>query len=431
MKRTILHLAFDYPDSRECYSLQFKIFEKHIMILGNTREMSDSGSPILQARWLDEGIAGIKNVLVVFFLLSLMVCPAVFAKNDSVEKESIFMESKSAFESLERSMPGKDWIVKQNAVGLAWNESYRLMAFVAMFEGTGNTNYLLSALNRIDEVLKIRDDRRKIKDEIRGRILPAWSSTKYTKGKPYVWIVHAGMITYPIARCAYLIRCDPVLQKQYGAKADRYVLSLKETIQAFDYAWREDLHKQEGWYHGDYLNRDIPLNQQNALARTLVTLWLATGEEEYKSKAVKLGNYFKNRLRKEEDRYVWSYWSKGGAGEDISHAAINVDFAFTCFRAGIVFTRDDMFRFAKTLKVCHKNDRGFSRNVDGSGSLELSFQMGRWGHLGAIDPEIRRLLYRYFREHWTTNYTGGAIAAAYLVETSKPFQYDQPCFISQ
>ena len=42
----------------------------------------------------------------------------------------------------------------------------------------------------------------------------------------------------------------------------------------------EDKNKNEGWYYGDYPEKDLPLNQQNALGRTLATLWLATGKEQ-------------------------------------------------------------------------------------------------------------------------------------------------------
>lgn len=134
------------------------------------------------------------------------------------------------------------------------------MAYVAMFEGTGNINYLNAVMDRINEVLKIRDDTRKIQDAVRGRVLPAWSSTKYTGGKPYAWIVHAGMITYPIARCAYLIRRDPKLRKQYGTTADEYIAAVEETVRAFRYAWRENSAKDEGWFYGDYIDRKLPFN---------------------------------------------------------------------------------------------------------------------------------------------------------------------------
>ena len=107
-------------------------------------------------------------------------------------------------------------------------QSYRLMALTTMFEATGDSSYLDKALRRIEVVLKRRDDARGVTDELRHRSLAAWSSLKYTKGSPYAWIVHAGMISYPIARWVYLVRRDPVLSRQYAQKAEQYLQAMEE-----------------------------------------------------------------------------------------------------------------------------------------------------------------------------------------------------------
>ncbi len=354
-------------------------------------------------------------------VLSCAASCAVALAGDPSEERSVLRESLSAFEKLEGEMPREAWIAQQSGAGLAWSESYRLMAYVAMFEGTGDVRYLDAVVDRIDQVLKIRDDKRALKDEVRARVLPAWSSTRYTQGTPYAWIVHAGMITYPIARCAYVVRRDARLRDRFGARADEYVEAVEETVQAFEHAWREDEAKREGWYHGDTLKRGLPLNMQNAMGRTLVALWLTTGKEPYKEQAEKLGTFFKNRLRKDGTRYVWSYWPDDDGVEDVSHGSINVDFAFTCFRAGIVFTKEDMLRFAETLEACSRGSEGFSRNVDGRGDLRYSAQVGNWGHLGFVAPEVRDLLHRYYREHGSSS----TLVAAYLVETNEPLRYDE------
>ena len=298
------------------------------------------------------------------------------------------------------------------------------MAYVSMFEGSHDVAYLMKVMDRCDQIFKIRDDRRAVEDEIRRRIVPAWSSTAYTGGKQYAWIVHAGMITYPAARCAYLIRRDPELAQRFGPRADGYVVAVEQTVNAFEDSWREDSKGSEGWYHGAYLDKGLPLNQQNALGRTLVALWLATGKDEYRAKAEKLATFFRRRLRRHQDGYAWSYWPDRGGAEDISHAAINVDFAFTCYRANIVFTRDDMVRFSQTLGGCLRGD-GFAGNVDGTGDLRHSAQMGRWGHLGFVDPEVRRILQDHLRRNLANNSTAAMICAAYLVETRAVMVFDE------
>jgi hypothetical protein len=359
-------------------------------------------------------------------LLLLSVSALVFpmlALADGKQEKYITHDSMEAFKALESRQPDNEWIAKQSGAELAWGESYRLMAYVAMYEASGDVEYLEKVMGRFDEIIKIRDDKKMVKDEIRGRILPAWCSTKYTGGKEYAWIVHAGMITYPITRFAYLILRDSELKEHYGEKARGYVAAIEETVHAFDDAWREDRSKNEGWYYGDYLEKGLPLNQQNALGRTLAALWLATGKEQYRERAEKLANFFNNCLKRIDNRYVWSYWPYGGSAEDISHAAINVDFAFTCYRANILFAKRDMIRFANTLKACIREE-GFAGKVDGSGDLRYSIQMGRWGHLGFIDREIRNILHGYLSMNWKKNTATGMTGAAYLVETQARLRID-------
>jgi len=312
-----------------------------------------------------------------------------------------------------------------DASGLAWGESYVLKSYVAMYEGTGKTSYLEELVRRGDRVLAFRDDRRKVQDVVRERVMPSWSTGKYSDGKRYAWIVHAGMITYPLARFAWLVKSRPELGKAFGAKAAAYEKDVIETVKAFDKYWKEGPGKGEGFYWGLVLGKALPLNQQNALGRTQVMLWLTTGQAVYKERAEKLARYFKNRMKLTEDRYTWAYWDQGGA-EDISHAAINVDFAYLCYRGRLVFEKEDMARLARTLQHCGRGKEGFALTVDGQGETNYSMQAGRWGHLGFVSPEVRVLLFEYFKENWEKNTVGGMVAAAYLVETSRPFTFTEP-----
>ena len=338
--------------------------------------------------------------------------------------DSISDEAEAAFRSLEADLPGKERIAGQDGGQLAWGESYVLMGYVAMYEGTGNTEYFYKAMLRFDEVLNIRDDKRQVKDELRERVLPAWSTSLYTEGKRYAWVANSGMIIYPIARWAYLVKRDVRLQERYGTIAEGYIKAVKETVASFDEDWREDAIKNEGYYYDRYLKRDIPFNQQNALGRALVALWLATGNGEYRLKAEKLAWYFKNRLVQNGTRYIWPYWAVAESTEDIGHAAINVDFAFMCYKVGIVFTEEDMKKFCETLKFCAREDQGFSHYVDGTGGLALSRLMGLWGHLGFLDSELRVLLHHYFKQNWPERDRTWMTCAAYLVETGKSFSFD-------
>jgi len=300
------------------------------------------------------------------------------------------------------------------------------MAYVSMYEATRNAEHLNKAMHRLNEVLSARDDNRRLKDEFRGKVLPAWSSTKYTKGKRYCWIVHAGMLTYPMARFAYLVKRDPALQREFGEAASVYARAVEQTVRAFEHAWRQGPGENEGHYHGVYTDESLPLNMQNALGRTLVTLWLITGKAEYKQKAEKLANFFKGQIRRADGRYVWPYMPYSNKAEDISHAGINVDFAFVCYRAQIGFTKEELLGFCRTLKFCSRGADGFTKRVDGEGDFSYSAQMGRWGHLAYVEPELRDNLYGYFKEDWPKDSIAGMIAAAHLAETQKELTFDTP-----
>ena len=261
------------------------------------------------------------------------------------EKGTLREKALAAFKGVEKGFPGKEWISRQTGAGLAWGESYRLMAYVSMFGGTGRTGYLEKALERM------------------------------------------------------------------------------ETVLAFDPDWRESASRGEGWYHCDYLKRKQPLNMQNALGRVLAALWSATGKKGYRDKAEKLARFFRRRLRSKGRAWVWPYWPDDQKGvEDVSHGAINVDFAFCCFRAGIVFTGKDMLRFAGTFRTCLRPGKGFARRVDGGGDLKYSSAMAGWGHLGFVAPWIRKARFEFFEKRWASS----VLAAPYLAETGRPLAQEGP-----
>jgi hypothetical protein len=286
---------------------------------------------------------------------------------------------------------------------LAWGESYQMMAYVAMYEATRDVKYLDRLVLHFDAVLSVRDDRDGAHDAIRGRTLPAWGSTRYTNGTRYCWIVHAGMITYPAGTFIRIVREDADLAAPYGAKADEYLSALEQTVAAFDADWRTGPGDGEGYYLGESLGKYLPLNQQNALGRTLIELHAATDAPAYLDKATRLASFFKRRLTTRDDgAYDWAYWPSLDAqgpssGEDISHAAINADFACLAHENGIVFTAEDMERFADTFtKSISKGDGEFADTVAGTGaSGRYALSVGRWLALAGYRPAIHGLVREY------------------------------------
>jgi len=331
-----------------------------------------------------------------------------------------------AFRACDQAI-GPDGFSKNPDSDWGWSQSRVMMAYQAMYEGSGDEAYLTRLLEQIDRVLAARGDRRGLNDEIRGKMMPGWITTGYTEGKRHAYLVHAGMITYPMARCVAVLKRNPQLAAKHAQAISKIIADVEETLRAYEEEWRKDPNADEGYYYCPVLKAGLPFNQQNALGRTLVAMYLATGKEDYRRRAEMLARYFKNRLKLQDDRYVWDYWPQRPGAEDTSHASINVDFAFQCYRAGIVFDETDMKRFAATLRHITLPD-GFSDFIDGKmvkGS-GLGRYIGGWAHLCFIDPTLRMPLAEFFAAKGQPAGSVTMMGAGYVVESQKPLKKEQP-----
>ncbi len=175
------------------------------------------------------------------------------------------------------------------------------------------------------------------------------------------YVVHDGMITYPIAMLVEIVQADPDLRAPYAEKAQHYLQTMRRNI--FD-RWERywlDTAEGAGAYRGveaptmRYPNRILPHNQYLALGRTYLVLADATGDAFYRERAEKMARNFKQYLVERDGACVWHYWDwvenaqPGNSGfEDRSHATIDVDFVRQAARRGLVFTPEDAKRTART-----------------------------------------------------------------------------------
>lgn len=313
--------------------------------------------------------------------------------------------------------------------GIAWGQSYQLEALIEMLAVTGQTRYADAFVKLADWVAAARDDRHGLKDEIRGKVLPAWSSTKYTEGKRYVWAVHTGMIAAPLARFAAVVQSRPELEDRYDEAAARFLKIAEEAVAAHEDQYRAGPGPDEGYLYGLYTRTHLPLNMQNALARAYLAIDDARSSPQHRERVARLARFLKNRMRVTADgAYEWEYRPPlEGAGtsfEDISHAAINVDFAMQCFEHGIVFDREDAARLEKTLlKRVMRSDGSVANNVGGGGGVNrFAGQVLRWGRLARHSAAVRERLVRFCREAdpKVANPAADWLGIAYLVAPSRP-----------
>ncbi len=288
---------------------------------------------------------------------------------------------------------------------IAWGESYHLSALVEMFEATRDEKYAALAVKLSDWIAQSRDDRKGLRDEVRGKVVMAWGSTNYTKGTRFAWAVHTGMIVAPMARFAAIARSDPVLKKRWGKDADRLLMLAKEAVAVHEAEYRDGPGAEEGYVYCPYLKKHLPLNMQNALARAWLAIDDATGTPKHRERITRVARFLKNRLRPMDDgSYVWAYWPSlegpGDSFEDISHATINVDFMVSCVEHGLVFTHDDLARLEKTLfKRVLIADNRISDTVGGGDKFnKYSSAVLKWGRLGRHFPAVRERLIAF--SHW-------------------------------
>ena len=313
---------------------------------------------------------------------------------------------------------------------LAWGESYIMMSYMAMYRATGDTLYLDRLADHADHVHASRDDVAGV-TEFNGKSSACWRCTKYQpNNEPYCYVVHSGMLTYPMADLSALIYETPALWEvatydgsTYKEKADLFVARVEEVVAYHDFQWHIGPGVGQGHYvfdpaasFLDHAGDEMPLNQQNAMGRTLVALYLATGKAEYLQKAIGLANRFAAALALQgSGAYAWNYWGGGysAPGEDISHAAINVDFARICGEHGIVFSETDLRRFGNTFfKNVYKDSSTLADNVGGTGSTNggsYKPQCGRWVPLSPYHPSVYAIVRNIYDSYDTATGSGSVV----------------------
>ncbi len=317
---------------------------------------------------------------------------------------------------------------------LAWGASYQLMAYVAMLERTGEEDYLDRATKLIDIVLQQRDDKRGVKDFL-GRSGACWQNHHYQpQQQPYCYVVHSGMLTYPMAKWVAWIYANKAVgqrkaydQKTYKDKADDVLKRIEESVRFHSDQWKLKGSAQ-GYYifHAKasfmkFTNQAMPLNQQNALGRTLAVLSRITGTVSYTDQTKRLCHYFKAYTKLSGRGLVWNYWPTAykSPGEDISHGAINATFAVECYKSGQAFSKSDLVRMGYALFDNAFLSATSWRGFIGGGAINTSYakQLGRWLPLSEYWP----VLYGPIRSYYdltaaqSTSASGSSLVAfAYL-----------------
>jgi hypothetical protein len=180
--------------------------------------------------------------------------------------------------------------------------------------------------------------------------------------RPLEYAVHEGMILYPIAQFIELALQNESLKERYEEKARSYLSLIEEHVLRKQERYWVQMAPGVGAYRFTessaerFPNRILPHNQYLALGRVFLVLKDVSDHPLFKERANQMASFFKNSLKETGGAYTWAYWDWVEAGrpdqsrtEDTSHGHIDVEFAVEAYRRGVVFTRADMLRFARTL----------------------------------------------------------------------------------
>lgn len=281
---------------------------------------------------------------------------------------------------------------------LCWNEGHYQHALLNLWELTRERRWLEIAVERMDGVWALTGERLIALDGVWGVPRPTW----YTEGDELGAAISliTGVIIYPMARLLRAVWTDPALA-DLRARVEPWVPPLRRAIAEHDVEWVE-LPEGSGAYLEPYVkgprrvypsggSRICPLNRMFFLAMPMLILGRLLGNDVYLDRVRRMAVFFRDALEEtEHGAYVWEYESGyyPAMGEDISHAACQVDFAEWCAREGIEIDQDDLRSIALTLSehifvhgdVPCGEVRGLTPDID--------MAVGAWSSLTRFAPEI-------------------------------------------
>ncbi len=303
-----------------------------------------------------------------------------------------------------------------NSANLAWGESYVLRAFVSAYRLTGDTYWLRRVCTHADSLIAHARDfpEGEYYDPVYADGYLGWGCKNYSDQYDE-YMVHDGHVTTPVAAFVAEVYKDSTLWDEFGERAQAYFSFIADNIAAKWLAIAprtssgsgETLRLWRGW-------QILPHNQYAAFGSLLLFLddavntprFGATHPErvtdEYGRLARDMGEYFRKRLQRNAatDSYGWAYVGYG-TGEDASHANLELELVWWLHERGLVFSDQDMARFARTLTTMMWNGNLdtplINYGTDGANSSWTGAE-GVWGWslYSKFDPLLWRILERYY-----------------------------------
>jgi len=299
-----------------------------------------------------------------------------------------------------------------------------------------------------------------------GDFSPPAPGTYQLQTEYYPMPVDQGMILDSMAEFAAIAATDRRVGRVHGLLADTCTAAVVDGLAALEFLRKENT-VNEAWYVFDpefpmhYAGADVPHNHSAVLARCHLNLASATGDATCRTTGEQLLRRFRNDLRTTETGFTWNYWDSRGLGysgwaredqvstrvpysnpyqalEDPSHGTLEVEAALTAHAAGLVFSDNDMVRFAKTYvdqlattrpvdPSCSYQPPAIFSFVDGSGGIGWQSAPGRWAVLSEFDdailPHTRGAYDDFYGSRTPTPNALYCIACILVAQTAPPERY--------
>lgn len=251
-----------------------------------------------------------------------------------------------------------------------------LDGLILLYEVTKDSIYIDYFLQIAERIYNSTDINRGIKDSFRGnKILPGWSSTRYTKENvPHIFNVDNALIHITFVKLYRILKNEKkyVSEVSFLKIENLFKLSLKAFKEVFFLDWKV-VGINSGYFHDpyyEYIGIDTPINQSCVFAIYTSELFLATGDKKFREYSQHTANYFLSLIKVKNRRYVeWNYnttppyWV-----EDIGHGSWVTWFIVHSFENQIAFDEEFIGKIINTFEEkIHKGNLKFAERIDGEG----------------------------------------------------------------